>query len=307
MHSDTSDTLSPEVLVLPALVNDDEERPCEQRRWLADRDFTHTKEIPGCPSPLRWTADGVGIFPVGVGKSNAAGSVGALCSADGIDLSDTIFLSVGIAGISPEVGTIGSVMIGDNVVDWDCKFRLDPDESGRSTVLPSRVRDAVIPLPDELHPLMLEAASEAPLIQDDEITEICTRYEGAPAQDHPSVGLGTTVTSDEFWHGTATAADVENFLDEVGAGPLATTQMEEFAVATVLERFGHLARYYSVRAASNFDRPPANGSPREILDEIKDSTAITVGLENAFRVGTVLVDALLDSSRGDSSARTDSP
>ena len=305
MHSDTSDTLSPEILVLPALVNDDEERPCEQRRWLTDRDFTRTKEVPGCPHPLRCTGDGVGIFPVGVGKSNAAGSMGALCSADGIDISNTIFMSVGIAGISPAVGTIGSVMIADDVVDWDCKFRLDPDNSGRPTVLPSRVRDAVFPLPDELHPQMLDAATEATLIQDDEITEICTRYELDAARDHPTVGIGTTVTSDEFWHGTTTAADVETFLDEVGSGPLATTQMEEFAVATVLDRFGHLERYYSVRAASNFDRPPANGSPREILDEIKDSTAITVGLENAFRVGTVLVDTLLDSPRVGSSARTD--
>lgn len=284
--------ISPRVIALPAVTNEHRE-PCEQERWLEAYQFTDMIELPGCRHPFRYTADGLGLFPTGVGKSHAAASIASLCSSSAVTLEETIFISAGIAGITPERGTIGSVGIANRVVDWDCKFRFDPREAEATSIMPSQRRDAVIPLEASLVEAARGASEAVTLATDEDVAALCSQYDEPAARGAPGVLTGSTVTSDEYWHGTAVAEDVETLLAELDAGRPATTQMEDFATATTLERFGHLDRYLSVRAASNFDRPPQNRSTTDIIAELEDSAALSLGLENAFRVGSAIAEAVL--------------
>jgi purine nucleoside permease len=228
-----------------------------------------------------------------MGKANAATTTAILLGSSEVDLADAYVLSVGIAGVSPEVGTLGSVFIADAVVDWDHKYRLDPTEATPTGLLPYRRRDPVHRLNDDLVRDAARAVEGLPLADDARLDSIRDRYDHDAARSSPRVGVGTTASSDEYWHGSALADRVQWFLDEYGAGKLCTTQMEDYGTATALARFGRLDRYLSVRAGVNFDRPPRNASSRESFDESEGSVELSVGLENAFRVGSAIVEHLV--------------
>lgn len=294
MPSNDVEPVDLSVLVLPAFVGDGDE-PCEVRRWLEGYDFGGALSIPGIDHPLRYDADGIGLVPTGMGKSNATATTALLCSSTGIDLRGAYVLSVGIAGVSPAMGTLGSVFIADAIVDWDHKYRLDPTEATPTGLLPYRRRDPVYRLNDDLVEEAARAVGDLRLADDVRLDATRERYDHDAARSKPGVGVGSSVSSDEYWHGSTLADRVQWFLDEYGAGRLCTTQMEDYGTATALARFGRLDRYLSVRAGVNFDRPPRDRSSRESFDEAEGAVELSVGLENAFRVGSAIVDHLVES------------
>lgn len=288
----TTDPVSLRVLVLPAFVGDPD-GPCERRRWLEGYDLGTTASLPGLRYPLYYTEDGLGVVPTGMGKTEAAASTAVLCSSPAVDVSEAVVLSVGIAGIAPDIGTLGSVVLADAVVDWDQKYRLDPTEPESTGLLPYRRRDPVYRLNDALLSDALAVADGVQLADDDRLAAKRDRYDQPAARSSPDIGVGTTVSSDEYWHGAMLAERVQWFLDEYAAGRLATTQMEDYGTACVLARFGHLDRYLSVRAGANFDRQPPGQSSKESFNAGELRPELNVGLENAFRVGSAIVDSLL--------------
>lgn len=279
-------------LVLPAFVGEPD-GPCERRRWLEGYAFDGSLSLPGLRHPLHYTSDGLGLAPTGMGKASAAASTTALCSDPTIDLSEAMVLSVGVAGIAPDRGTLGSVMLADTVVDWDQKFRLDPTEPEPIGLLPYRRRDPVYRLDDELISTAVAAAGDAELVDDDRLGAKRERYDEPAAQAGPGIGVGPTVSSDEYWHGTRLAEQVQRLLDQYDVGRLATTQMEDYGTACALSRFGHLERYLSVRAAVNFDRQPPGQTATESFNAGEQRPELAVGLENAYRVGSAIVDTLV--------------
>lgn len=291
MRAVEPDPIELRALVLPAFVGEPG-GPCERRQWLEGVEFEGAQSVRGLRYPLHYTADGIGLAPTGMGKAAAAASTAALCSDPAIDLSEAVILSVGIAGIAPDRGTLGSVMLADTVVDWDQKFRLDPTEPDSIGLLPYRRGDPVYRLDEVLVSGAMEAAGDAELVDDDRLEAKRERYEEPAAQAGPDIGVGPTVSSDEYWHGTMLAEQVQWVLDQYGVGRLTTTQMEDFGTAYALSRFGHLERYLSVRAAVNFDRQPPGQTASESFEAGEQRPELAVGLENAYRVGVAIVDSL---------------
>lgn len=293
MPPNDADPVELQALVLPAFDGQGDD-PCEVRRWREGYDLDETLSIPGTDDPLRYTEDGIGVLATGMGKAHAAATTAILCESGRVDLDDAYVLSVGIAGVSPEVGTLGSVFLADAVVDWDHKYRLDPTEAPATGLLPYRRRDPVYRLNDDLVGRAVRAVRDRPLADDARLDSIRERYDHEAARSSPGVGVGTTVSSDEYWHGTALAERVQWFLDEYEAGTLCTSQMEDYGTATALARFGYLDRYLSVRAGVNFDRPPGDRSSRESFDDAEGSVELAVGLEDAFRAGSAIVEHLVE-------------
>jgi purine nucleoside permease len=147
-------------------------------------------------------------------------------------------------------------------------------------------------LDDALVERAAAAARDATLADDAELDAYRARFGEPAARGEPSVGVGATVTGDEFWLGATTAAQVEWLCEAYDAGPYCTTQMEDYATATALERFGHLERYLSVRAVANFDRPAPGQSVRAHLADDDEGFALDLALENARRVGRAVVEAV---------------
>jgi len=276
-------TLSPDVLVLPAFTAAEYTGDAsEVAPWLDRYEFDQQVDVAGLQYPLRLdTERNLALTPTGIGKSAAATTVTALVS--NCDLSETTILSVGIAGCRPAAGTLGSVFLADHVVDWDIKLRIG-DTIGPMQWL---VDDYVWELNDTLVDRAFEAVDGVSLADSDEAAEIRTLYDDTRT---PTVDVGTTVCGDEVYHGAVTATQVESLCESYGVGSFATTEMEDAGTATALERFGLLDQYLSVRAAANFDREPPGGDPTVSIDR----DVFDLGIENAARVGEVVVDAFID-------------
>lgn len=278
--------IRPEVVVLPAVRSTDYSGGVgdadEVERWLDDYAFDEEVAVDGLNRPIRYdSSTGTLLASTGIGKSAAASTVSALLASEALHLDDAHFVTVGIAGCRPESGTVGSVFVADAVVDWDLKYRI-----GETTVpLPWRTRDYVWALSEALTERAAGAAREATLSDSEAARELRQAYDDDRT---PGVEIGTTVCGDEVWHGEACAATVADLCETYGLDGFATTEMEDAATATALERAGYLDRYVSVRAAANFDRQPPGRDPTEDLYQHANDLAT----ENGFRAGKRVVDVL---------------
>ncbi|WP_435157711.1 hypothetical protein [Haladaptatus sp. DFWS20] len=117
-------------------------------------------------------------------------------------------------------------------------------------------------------------------------------YSQEPAREKPSIGIGATLSGDEFWHGKTYSEEAQWLVEQYDAGTYATTEMEDYGTATALDRFDRLHRYLSVRCVVNFDRPHEGQTVRESLDEDLGKPIMELGMENAFQVGSRIVDGL---------------
>lgn len=291
---DPDAAVDPAALVLVAVA----EPPLDERRpWLERYEPVDALAVPGTDAPLYLTDSGIAVTTTGIGKSDAATTTTALLAAPGIDLESAYVLSTGIAGASPSTAALGSVVVADAVVDWDRKHRWDrsepatdpagADETAAIDALAYRPRDYVHRLEERLVDGAVAAARAVDLRTDPAVDAYQRRYPDAPDRG-PTVETGTTVCGDEFWHGPRYAAEVDWLCERYGVGPYATTQMEDAATATALERFDRLERYLSVRAVANYDRP----APGQAVEESFDGTeaSLVLAIENVARVGSAVVE-----------------
>ncbi|WP_439027639.1 phosphorylase family protein [Haloarchaeobius sp. DT45] len=296
-------TIAPEVLVLPAYVHDAETLD-EREPWLDRYDFAHSLGLPGAPEPLQYTAEAadtdigpLALLPTGMGKANTATTVAAALASPELDLSDTLFLSVGVAGGPPSDTTIGSVVLADAIVDWDVKVRWDAAEGDGGVPLelnPYRLDDHVFRLDPALLDWATELARETDLDDDPAVKAHRERFEGRGAHENPRTVVGTNVCGDEFWHGRVLAERVQWLCDEYDAGTYCATEMEDAATAAALARFGRLDDYLSVRGVANFDRPRPGQSVEDSLQDEDFEAGFELGLANAVRVAGALVAERLD-------------
>lgn len=294
--------VAPDVLVLPAFATEDFELPDEESadapteldRWLDAYDFEHEIRVPGANAPVWYTDDGVAITTTGMGKTEAAATVAALLASPELDLSETYFVTAGVAGAPPDVATLGAVFVADAVVDWDRKHRwADGGESeccSEIDLLKYRPHDYVFRLDDDLVARASAVGEDVELRDSEEAIEYRQQYEADAARSSPFVGVSATVCGDEFWHGRPFSEQAQWLVDQYDAGVYATSEMEDFGTATALAGFGRLDRYLSVRGVVNFDQPAPGQSARESLDD--GGLVLDLGLENAFRVASAIVDDL---------------
>ncbi|SDJ96803.1 phosphorylase family protein [Natronorubrum texcoconense] len=303
---DPDDPISPDALVLTAAFED----PLDERRpWLERDDLVDALEIPGAETPVYVTDAGTAVTTTGIGKSDAATTVTAILASPGVNLESTYIVSCGIAGSSPETTALGSVAIADAVVDWDRKHRWDhrSDAAGTNSVSKApteehpiderpidlfayRPRDYVHRLEEVVVDCALEAARDVDLREDADARDYQRSYPNAP-DSGPTIERGATVCGDEFWHGPRYVREVKWLCEQYGVAPYVTTQMEDAATATALERFGLRKRYLSVRAVSNYDRAAPGQSVAESFDG--NPASLALGIENAAHVGGAVVDELV--------------
>lgn len=252
-------------LVLPAF-EELGDLPAETAPWERAYEFTGTLELDGLARPLRYTDDGLGIVPTGVGKTAAATTATTLLTSERVDLTEAVILSVGVAGAPPSL-PVGSVVVSDCIVDWDLKCRF-PDDVAENPYVERSVYELDVELVDEIE----QVGSAVALGGDAELRR------------------GTNLSGDELWHGAELADQADWLADQYGAAPYRVTEMEDAGTAAALARFGRLDSYCAVRGVSNHDRPPEGLSARESFfgDEFEDGFGRAV--ENAVAVARAVVD-----------------
>jgi purine nucleoside permease len=301
--TDVTEPIALDALLLPAFAADDfeleKDLPDEFERWREAYEFENSVSISGANMPVYYTDDGIGITSTGMGKADAAATVTAILASPRVECSEAYFVTVGVAGAPPNVGTLGSVFVADSIVDWDRKHRwaerdgeTDTEREMPLELLSYRPYDYVYHLNEELVTDACRAAESIELIDSDGTDEYRNRYSQDAAREKPSVNVGTTLCGDEFWHGETVAEQAQWLVEQYDAGTYATTEMEEMGTATALDRFGLLDRYLSVRGVVNFDRPYDGQSIRESLDDGVQAETFDITLENVRRVGSAIVDEL---------------
>ena len=293
--------------------------PGEYQYWVEREHLDTVLPFPLGYHDLRMNKDGVLGVLTGVGTARATATIMALGSDPRFDLTHAYFLVAGIAGIDPQIGSLGSAVWSDYIVDGDLAHEIDARE------IPKDWKTGYVPLgksaPYEeprrarfgddgnvyrLNPALVDWAfnltKDAELPDTDGIKERRQQFEGAAAHRPPFVLRGDNLSSSTFWHGKLMnqwARDWVKYQTD-GKGTYAVCGMED---SGTLQSLTWLARAHKVdidrvlvlRTASNYDQQRVGLTAAESLAETKISkySAYMPSLDNAYRVGHVVVDKLI--------------
>jgi purine nucleoside permease len=253
------------------------------------------------------------LMTTGMGHSNAAASTMALVLSRRFDLSRTYFLVAGIAGISPELGTVGSVAWARYLVDFGIQWELDAREipadwpSGYLGINTKHPRDKppldyrteVFQLDETLLQKAYALSRGVRLADGDEAKAARAHFAAAPASAPPSVLQCDTVAGDTWFSGTRLSerASAWTRILTDGKGVYCTTQQEDNATYEALKRGASaglvdVRRVAVLRAGSDFDRPYAGQTDVSNLLDYAAQGGFAIALQNLYLAGNPLVDEI---------------
>ena len=295
--------------------------PGEYQYWVEREHLDTVLPFPQGYHDLRMNKDGVLGVLTGVGTARAAATIMALGNDPRFDLTHAYFLVAGIAGIDPQMGSLGSAVWSDYIVDGDLAHELDAREIpkdwttgfvplGKSTPFeqPRTARFGDDGNAYHLNAALVNWAFD--LTKDMELTDTPAikerrmQFAGEAAHRPPFVLRGDNLSASTFWHGKLMnqwARDWVKYMTD-GKGTYAVCGMEDTGT---MQSLTWLARAHKVdinrvlvlRTASNFDQQRTGITAAESLAETKVTkySAYMPSLESAYRVGHVVVDSLVSN------------
>ncbi|MBA7534003.1 hypothetical protein ES705_26249 [subsurface metagenome] len=268
--------------------------PGEFQYWVEGFNLDqHQIVVPGAYAPVFYNDDGICgtvCCPHGGGKSTTAASITAVLADPRFDFSKAYFITSGCAGTPPSVGTLGAVFWADWVVEYDLGHRMSPEEGVPFQPLEEN-KPLAFKLNEDLVAWAYYLSKDVELADCEAAQNYRTLYTEEAARRAPFVSIGTTVCGDCYFHGPGLSKEAQYICDLYGAGTYSTTEMNDYAAAIVLERFGYLDKYLNERDVVNFDQPHPGQTTQESLDG--SSGAFKIGMENAYRAGSVVVDYIV--------------
>ncbi|KAI0631371.1 purine nucleoside permease [Trametes polyzona] len=311
-----SSRIAPKVVIVDAF------EP-EELSWYGTTEFNLLERnvtVPGF-SPLfpqaHCTKDG-SICQVVTGEAeiNAASTITALVLSPLFDLTHTYFLIAGIAGISPKVGTLGSVTFARFAIqvalqrEFDAREKPENFPSGyfsQGTTAPgvyphSIYGTEVFEVNDNLRKLAMSFASSATLVDDARSQEYRAHYAKDPsfaaAAAPPSVFACDTATSDVYFSGALLSEAFENAttLFSNGTATYCTSQQEDNGILEALVRGARaglvdFARVIIMRTGSDFDRPYPGQTAAENL--FAHSPGFNISVQNIPIAGVPVVAGIV--------------
>jgi purine nucleoside permease len=293
--------------------------PGEYQYWVEREHLDTVLPFPQGYHDLRMNKDGVLGVLTGVGTARATATIMALGNDPRFDLTHAYFLVAGIAGIDPQMGSLGSAVWSDYIVDGDLAHELDAREIpkdwstgfvplGKSTPFeqPRTARFGddgnVYHLNTALVNWAFDLTKDTVLPDTPAIKERRMQFEGEAAHRPPFVLRGDNLSASTFWHGKLMnqwARDWVKYQTD-GKGTYAVCGMEDTGT---MQSLTWLARAHKVdinrvlvlRTASNYDQQRIGITAAESLAETKVTkySAYMPSLESAYRVGHVVVDSLV--------------
>ncbi len=278
----------------------------EAAPWQAKLPLTRTVRVPGL-SPdypeVKCTASGICLMTTGMGHANAAASTMALVLNPQLDLSRAYVVVTGIAGIDPNVATIGSAAWARYLVDFGLQQEFDAREApagwdtgyvGIGAADPSvkpklDYRTEVFQLDEALLQKALALSRGATLEDNPTAAAYRKQYPQPAAQAAPSVQQCDTLAGDTWWHGERLGARATAWtrLLTDGKGTYCTTQQENNATYEALSRGAaagrlDLHRVAVLRTGANFDRPHPGQTAQDSLNAASGGFPLsTANLYNA--------------------------
>lgn len=314
-----AEPLKPKIVIITMFERgaDSGDAPGEFQFWNERRDLSVI--IPsGAHHDLHYNPEsGILGLVTGIGTAKAAASVMALGMDPRFDLSESYFLVAGIAGFDPEDASIGSAAWAEYLVDGDISHEIDAREKpdnwewgyiARHIKAPFQQprpepNGEVYQINGALADWAFQLTKDTKLADSEELAEARSHYVGYPkALLPPFVLKGDHLAASTFWHGEILNGWANAWVDywSDGNGEFVSSAMEETGTMqsmTYLHRMGlvNKHRVMVLRTASNYTMPPPGVSAAEnLLSENDGYSGLVVALESAYRVGSVVIDTLLN-------------
>ncbi len=294
--------------------------PGEFQNWVEKFPLPQTLEFPQGYRHLRYNPDkGVLAIVTGVGTARSASSIMALGMDPRFDLRKAYWLVAGIAGVDPNMASLGSAAWAEWVVDADLGHEIDAREmppdwpTGKIPLNRKRPYDAP-PAADNggaayrLDPALVNWAygltRDTKLDDGEALQRLRAKYVGYPqAQKPPFVLKGDDLSGQNFWHGKLMNEWAEKWVAywSGGAGHFAMTAMEDtgtLQALTWLTRAGRVdvTRALVLRTASNYSMQyPGETALQSLTHENSGGySAFIPSLTAAYRVGSRVVNEISD-------------
>lgn len=257
--------------------------------------------------------DGVALCVCGMGKVNAAITLMAILGDSRFDFTNSYVFSTGCCGASYQRGVMGDVYLITSCVDFDLGHHLDSkeylDKTGSTWIHDSSYSDAYCKiLNSQLCSRLYSKVKDIKLATTKKTTEYMAQsFDNADwALRQPEVLCATTVSGDNYWKGLQGHINAETIVQTYQCPhPFYSSEMEDIALATVMDRMGMLDRFISIRGAVNMDVFMKGVSPESLWtknaqqsltsdDSVESCDIFPVVMENIFSVGSVIIDAILN-------------
>jgi purine nucleoside permease len=315
------------VLAMFEVGEDTGDVPGEFQYWVEREHLDTALPFPQGYHTLRLNPKtGVLGMVTGVGTARAAASVMALGLDPRFDLTHAYFVVAGIGGIDPRVGSLGSAVWSDWIVDGDLAYEIDAREIPHSTPKERAIWTTgyvplrkTVPYEQPAYPLELGSAVfrlnsglvtwayqltrgiELPDTPDMRARRM--QFAGGAAHRPPFVLRGDNLSASTFWHGKLMNQWARNWVKYMtnGQGTYAICGMEDTGTMQSLTFLAaahkvDLARVLVLRTASNYDQQRIGLTAAQSLAEtqITHYSAYLPALDTAYRVGHVVVDSIVD-------------
>lgn len=263
-----------------------------------------------------YVKDGVALYVTGMGKVNTAMSLAAILMDNRFDFSNAYVLSTGCAGSALEYGVMGDVFVITAAIDYDLGHHADVrdlpegatttwyhDEGYDSSSVKILNQDLMAKVYDLVKDVQIETTEKTRNF-------MSAAFDGAEwAIRDPQVLRGTTVSGDNYWKGEYDHANALLMKETYGCpDPYALTEMEDVALAVVMDRMGMLDRFIIIRDSVNMDvfmngasavsLWDPNFEPDSLSDEdsVESADIFATAMKNNFTVGSVVIDAILNGT-----------
>lgn len=272
-------------------------------------DFGYTEE-----SKL-YVKDGVALYLTGIGKVNAAISAIAVFSDARFDFSNAYIISTGCAGSATEQTVMGDVFIVTACADYDLGHHADyrdlENKDGKTWFRdPVYDSSSIVFLSKAMTDRAYEITKDVVLDTTEKTRSfMASAFDNATwATRDPKVQKGTVVTGDNYWKGYYNEKTARQIVETYQCpDPYVASEMEDVAISVALKRLGLLDRYLILRVSVNMDVFMKGATPESLWttgsavdlakEEGEESADIfPVSMENNFKVGRVIIDAILDGT-----------
>ncbi len=256
-----------------------------------------------------YVKDGVALYVAGFGKVASAISLMAVLNDPRFDFSDSYVMSTGCCGAAYGGGVMGDVYVITSCIDCDIGHRVDSTECTSYTtwfhdgaydvssykILNKELTDKIYDMVKDIKPKTTPAT----------LRYMENAFAGEEwAKREPRVLKGTTLSGDNYWKGMRGHANAQLMAKTYNApDPYLSSEMEDIALATVMDRLGRLDRFIALRGAVNMDVFMQGMTPETLWTHTAQQSLtaensaeacdiFSIAMENIFTVGARIVNAI---------------
>ncbi|WP_317933537.1 purine nucleoside permease [Halioxenophilus sp. WMMB6] len=311
-------------------------KPGELYYWLKGLGLSRRIDVAGAFEQAWANADGSIIaLKIGPNSLHPAVNITALGLDAKFDLRQSYWLFSGIAGTSPENGTIGDIVWTDFIINGDVAHEIDAREipkgwpsgyfpAGSTQPYPQpRVAEdssdnarnwdesftfnrsrTVFKLNQQLLNWAYQLTQAEVLPESKQMQQVRAEYAQKAAQQKSAVKVGAMLSAETFWLGDLMDGWAHQWVNYMSDGQAefrttSTNDAGSMVALAALAQHGKIdpERVLLLRGASNFDKPPAGISAAEQLvrEGPQDFAGYIPALEGIYQVGGRVVNELVNN------------